>query len=355
MLMVPILHLIFRYILIGITTAVGVLIDTPSELPPLASHEYQQPTQALPFLFEDAPDQPIQISPAAEAPRKKAEPPQAPQPPLPSSQPKSPETPVPLPKPKEHAPDTPPSPAPLPKSEIPLVHSAKDAVVNIICVETLGNLTRTTTGSGSIISPKGIILTNAHVAVDLMKPNNVCTIRTGNRATHAYKATLYYIPDEWIKRNQDYISSGVSRATTGEHDFALLQISSSATSVKLPERFPYIKLNNKAISVGDDIEVVGYPAERFALFSSHSDLYRISDDTEVKRIYSFGETSTDVISTGKVSNAEHGSSGGAIIKDGQLIGVIANINNGTINALSIGYIASYFEDDTDLSFSSVGK
>jgi hypothetical protein len=77
------------------------------------------------------------------------------------------------------------------------------------------------------------------------------------------------------------------------------------------------------------------------LFSSNSNLYRINNTTSIKGVYSFGETSTDLISTGKVSNAEQGSSGGAIVRDGELIGIIANVNKGTINALSMGYIESY--------------
>jgi S1-C subfamily serine protease len=231
-----------------------------------------------------------------------------------------------------------------------VVTTNDNVVINILCTETIGNLTRNTTGSGVIISSNGLIVTNAHVAIDLEKPSYNCVIRSGNLARNTYRAKVVYIPNAWIKDNKDYISAGIVQATTGEHDFALLQITSNSNGSKLTAPIPFIKINKDKVAVGDSIETVGYPAERIGLFSANSNLYRINNDSEIKRVYSFGETSTDLFSTGQVSNAEQGSSGGAIIRNSELIGIIANVNNGTINALSMEYIKRYYERDSGVSF-----
>jgi hypothetical protein len=142
-------------------------------------------------------------------------------------------------------------------------------------------------------------------------------------------------------------------ASTGEMDLALLQITSTVSGGKVPAHISYIKRDETVLSLGDNIETSGYPAERISLFTSNSNLLRIKDTSTIKKVYSFGLTNTDVFSTGKVNNAEQGSSGGAIIVEGKLAGIIVSVNAGSINALSIGYITEYFEKDTDTRLSSL--
>src|SRR3989344_2861474 len=78
---------------------------------------------------------------------------------------------------------------------------ARAALVNIICVNTEGNVFSPFSGSGVIVNEKGVILTNAHVAqYFLIKKYNGenlldCTIRTGAPARYAYKAEPLYISE----------------------------------------------------------------------------------------------------------------------------------------------------------------
>lgn len=334
--MPAIAQLLLRYVLVGISTAllvtfapttdtshVDVTASSSASLP--AAIPYQSPVETLEFLFEST-DQAT------------------------SSQSAVPEL--------EPAPQSAPKPVLVPAPSEPSLQadilSDEDAVVNIICTEMLGNITRTTTGSGVIISSDGLIITNAHVAIDLTK-GSTCTIRTGTVARNAYKAEAVYIPEAWIERNRDYIASGIRGITNGEYDFALLQIVGSATAARFPASFPFIRIDTEELSAGDDVEVIGYPAERVSLFSSLSNLFRVSDDARITKIYSFGETEVDVISTSKVSHAEQGVSGGAVIKDDMLVAIAANVNSGSINALSLAYVKAYFEKDTRFSFDSLLK
>jgi hypothetical protein len=327
--MIESLKFIYEYILIGIHTGLALITNTPppeNTLPPVPfSQEYKSPMRKLEFLFDTPVKKPYEtktVSEKATTTNKE----------------------IIVKKVKE----VPPKKTVATENKVidKVVTNIDDAVINILCVEKIGNLARSTTGSGVIISAQGLIITNAHVAIDLRKPSNICTIRTGNLAKNAYKAEVLYIPEEWEKNNKDYINAGIVQSSTGEHDFALLQIVGSATNAKLPFSFNFININKGKLSKGDEINTIGYPAERVGLFSSNSNLYRINNTTSIKGVYSFGETSTDLISTGKVSNAEQGSSGGAIMKNGELVGIIANVSGGTINGLSIGYIKRYFESDT---------
>lgn len=345
------LKVTYQYILIGIQTGLALITNTPTPehtLPPVPfSQEYKSPLKTLGFFYTLPTSKPIEVVvTATTSTSTKATKPVATS--TKTTTTTKPTTPPPAVKQPAVVPPTTPK-----QDETPVetkVVIQEDAVVNIICVETLGNLTRSTTGSGVIITSDGVIVTNAHVAIDLMKPGYVCTVRTGSLAKKAYVAEVLYIPDQWVQDNEDYISAGIVQATTGEHDFALLQITGSATGSKLPTSFTYITPDTGEVSKGDDIETIGYPAERVGLFSAASKLYRIANETTVKSVYSFGETTTDLISTGKVSNAEQGSSGGAIVRNGKLVGIIANVNGGTINGLSMGYIKRYFERDADVSF-----
>jgi len=76
------------------------------------------------------------------------------------------------------------------------------ALVNILCIAGSGDM-RSITGSGIIIDPRGVILTNAHVAqyVLLSQSSDVnlsCMIRMGSPAIVRFKAETLYIPPVWV-------------------------------------------------------------------------------------------------------------------------------------------------------------
>ena len=70
-----------------------------------------------------------------------------------------------------------------------------------------GETIRLATGSGVIIDPRGIILTNAHVAQNFLFENaptfgnTDCIIRAGSPASPFYDAEILYISPSWIKEN----------------------------------------------------------------------------------------------------------------------------------------------------------
>ena len=81
----------------------------------------------------------------------------------------------------------------------------RDAVVNLVCQDGDGNIL--TTGSGVIIDPKGVILTNAHVASDFLFTEEwspftnpyTCVVRTGDPAVYRYEVQTLYLTRERAK------------------------------------------------------------------------------------------------------------------------------------------------------------
>src|SRR6185436_12542444 len=76
--------------------------------------------------------------------------------------------------------------------------AVRSALVNILCMPQGGSL-RPISGSGVIIDPRGVILTNAHVAQYVLlsespQINLTCSIRTGSPASPRWKAVVLYIP-----------------------------------------------------------------------------------------------------------------------------------------------------------------
>ncbi|MDE2021487.1 MAG: hypothetical protein KGI71_00985, partial [Patescibacteria group bacterium] len=107
----------------------------------------------------------------------------------------------------------------------------RGALVNIICYVPAGSGLHSISGSGVFIDPKGIILTNAHIAqYFLLADRGVsCVVRSGSPAVSRYTAALAYISPSWIHTNASVLTQA-SPSGTGEYDFALLAINKSITS-----------------------------------------------------------------------------------------------------------------------------
>jgi len=104
----------------------------------------------------------------------------------------------------------------------------RKSLVNILCMTKTGGYFNPISGSGVIISEKGVILTNAHVAqyylLEKYRGEDFidCVIRTGSPSRNTYKAKIMYISDKWIKNNyENIIKSNYSES--GEDDFAFYQ------------------------------------------------------------------------------------------------------------------------------------
>lgn len=235
-----------------------------------------------------------------------------------------------------------------PKTTDELNTLARSAVVNIFCRS--GGLRSSMSGSGVIIDPRGVILTNAHVAqfILISKQSSLdisCTIRTGAPAEARWTADILYFPTAWAEEHAGEITQTHTKGT-GEYDYALLLITGTTDGKALPGTFPFMEPDTReAIAfAGDSVLLAGYPAE-FGTTGALANLYQTSVFTQVTNLLTFNENTADVLSLGNIVLAQSGSSGGAVINLwGQLVGLISTTSEGSttadrnLNAISLAYI-----------------
>jgi hypothetical protein len=233
--------------------------------------------------------------------------------------------------------------------------NARGALVNILCMPHGGSL-QPISGSGVIIDPRGVILTNAHVGQYVLLSEStqvdlVCVIRTGSPAVARYKAAVLYIPPVWVEKHVGEITTPHPLGT-GEHDYALLVITGSADGSPLPATFPALPYDTrKSIAFqGDQILAASYPAEFLGGLSTGSSLYSASSITRIEQLQAFGSGSPDVISLGGIIEAQSGSSGGDVVNAwGRLVGLIVTTSQGQTTAQRDLHALSLFYIDSDLT------
>lgn len=223
------------------------------------------------------------------------------------------------------------------------------ALVNIFCVPYSGSF-KSISGSGVIIDPRGVILTNAHVAQYLLlaqspKVNLTCTIRSGAPAHPEWKAEVLYIPPTWV--NAHAADLRVEHPTgTGEHDYALLRITGTINGSPLPT-FPAMSVDVRdgVTFLDDQVLLAGYPAEFIGGITSQMNLYPVSSVTTIKDVFTMATSTIDVVSLGGVIQAQGGSSGGAVSNLwNYLVGIITTTSEGKttgqrdLHALTLSYI-----------------
>lgn len=207
------------------------------------------------------------------------------------------------------------------------------ALVNIICTTKRGGLFQPVSGSGVIIDPRGVILTNAHVAEylllkDYLTPDFIdCVIRTGEPAQNHYRVEPLYISQQWIQDNRREIISS-DHEGTGENDFALLLITKTVNeeTLPLPAAHPFLPMDftDETLQKKYAVLVAGYPAGELGGISIQKEFYPVSSTAIIKQVYSFGTNTPDLFGIHGSVLAEQGSSGGAVVNiKGKLIGIIA--------------------------------
>lgn len=225
------------------------------------------------------------------------------------------------------------------------------ALVNILCTPKQGGTFSPISGSGVVIDPRGVILTNAHVAQYVLlsqdpRINMQCTIRTGAPARPAYTAQMLYIPPEWVREHAKEFGTARPQGT-GEHDYALLYVTGSATNTPLPGSFPFLAPDTRANVAfqGDQVLVASYPAEFLGGTGTEYGLYAASSVSKIGNMLTFSTDTADVLSLGGVIEAQSGSSGGAVVNAwGRLVGLIVTTSAGSttserdLHSLSISYI-----------------
>lgn len=234
-----------------------------------------------------------------------------------------------------------------------LPSTIKNVVLNIVCTNRESNKISVTTGSGVLISSKGVVITNAHVAQQFLLENYTregymdCSLRRENIPTVGYRAKLLYISKDWLSDNAHLIKNPAPRGT-GENDYAILAITDSTNpTISLPNQFPTASLDtlDGDIKKGDSISVAGYPGNQTSFFDLTSSARLAIEKTIVADVYTFDRITTDVFSTSETRVAERGSSGGGIFKDNELIGIIATTGGSAGDAFINGITLSYINRD----------
>jgi hypothetical protein len=241
---------------------------------------------------------------------------------------------------------------------------ARDALVNILCMPRGGGSLAPISGSGVIIDPRGVILTNSHVAqyVLLSEDANVnlsCQIRTGDPASAKWTAQVLYMPPVWVNAHVAEINTEHPTGT-GEHDYALLLINAAVQGQNLPTVFPYLPYDTReAIGfLGDQVLGASYPAEFLGGIAAENSLAPVSSISPIDQLLTFSSTTVDVISIGGVVEAQSGSSGGPVVNQwGYLIGIIATTSDAPttagrdLRAITMSYIDRDIEVQTGSSLS----
>ena len=236
-----------------------------------------------------------------------------------------------------------------PLSSDSINQNARAALVNVFC-QTAGGTISSISGSGVMIDPRGVILTNAHVAQYVLISTEPtaglnCYIRTGSPAQIHWKVGILYIPAAWVQLHaQDIVKS--KPKGTGENDYALLVITGSMDGSALPTTFPYLSPDSReAIGfTSDPVLVAAYPAE-FAGASTQTALYPSTVFTRIGDLLTFDESTVDIMSLGSVAVAQGGSSGGAVVNEwGRLVGIVTTTSEGEttadreLRAITLAYI-----------------
>lgn len=239
--------------------------------------------------------------------------------------------------------------------------TVRDVVVNILCLEKTRTYTRLSSGSGVIISPSGVVLTNAHVTYPFLKTAQFgastysCSIRRENIPNFGYNAELVYYPSDWLSVNREIIKEAAP-VGTGENDYALLQITTPLGPTPKTSTFPYasIEINLADLKTHLPITVAGYPSSNSGVFEVDAKPGLKIAESSIVDFFTFNTRSFDVLQTGVNEVAHRGASGGGIFEGNLLFGIVVTTNSNTqgsyINALTIPYIKQDFKKDTQFDF-----
>lgn len=302
--------------------------------------------------------------------------------------PKSPTTPTPPPATKKPIPPAPPEPPKTPKVEelnITLERAIQSistlattqpasttndrvraALVNIICTTKTAGPFESISGSGIIIDPRGVILTNAHVAQFYLLENYPtpgfveCVIRTGSPARPMYRAELMFLPPSWIRDNAHKIALE-NPTGNGERDYALLRITGAAgPTIVLPSLFPFLLVATSPPEIGDSVLQAGYAAGFLGGITVQKDLFASSAFSTVRDVFTYNANTVDLFSLGGSVVAQQGSSGGPVTNtDGVLMGVIATYSGSgdtstrDLHAVTTAYIIRDFAEERGKSLQAV--
>ena len=109
--------------------------------------------------------------------------------------------------------------------------------------------------------------------------------------------------------------------------------------------------------MGEVVISAGYPASFLSSEAVRRNLVRISAAGIIEDVFTFNQTTVDVLSLGGVPLAQQGASGGAVVRsDGSLIGLVVtssleeNTQERDLRAISTGHIARSFTEQHATTF-----
>lgn len=241
--------------------------------------------------------------------------------------------------------------------------NVEHATVNLYCRLRAGGKILSASGSGVVLSERGVILTNAHVAQYFLLPEKRgratarCSVRTGSPAKARYDATVLYFPPRWVKENAAELGKDAPRGT-GENDFALLSIT-DAKQDPLPKTFPALPTGiTKNLRDGEIITIAGYPSEGLNFDQINHALVLTTASSTVTDMRSFGrENGVDILTLAPSAAGALGVSGGPVIdSEGETLGIAttkrAQKNDRTLRAITLSYIDRALRAETGLSLTS---
>ena len=240
----------------------------------------------------------------------------------------------------------------------------RSATVNILCTSNGPGSVRSATASGIVIDPRGVILTNSHVAEyvllkDYPEQNaSTCVVRTGSPAEPAYKVRVLFMPKEWALNNAKLLLEDKPKGT-GENDYALLLITTKIDRTPINTDLPYLTPDEAYDSSIQDspVLIAGYPAEFTGSIIANRSLSEVSSLSKITGGYYFDPKDTDrldLINVGGSIASQGGSSGGAVldIRSGNLVGVIVTTTSAPTTAqrelfaLTTSYISRKLKAET---------
>lgn len=238
----------------------------------------------------------------------------------------------------------------------------RESVVNIICSTNFSPF-KITTSTGVIIDSRGVILTNAHAAQYFLLKNYAgsnsidCVIRSGSPARPNYRGELIFISPEWIEKNRNNLKEETPLGT-GENDFALILINKKINGEKITGKFPALEIETADSNI--DLEkrvdhiVAGYPAGFLGGATIERDLYIASAVSRIQEIFTFQETTVDLVSLGGNVVAQKGSSGGPVFSSdkNRLVGLIVTTTDAKttgerdLRAITLSHVDRSLSDST---------
>ena len=230
----------------------------------------------------------------------------------------------------------------------------RSALVNILCFVTVASGLHSISGSGVVIDPKGVILTNAHIAQYFLLADRgaTCTIRAGSPATNKYEAALIYISPPWLQANPTTLTQSAPSGT-GEYDFALLAVTKSITNAALPTTFPSVPLATTPPNIGTPVVIASYGAQFLETSQIQSSLFPTVVFGSVKDIFTFKVNTIDVLALGGSAAAQEGSSGGGVADArGELVGTIttSTVTGATdtraLSSITASYVRAEYASET---------